>query len=188
MTDALTFLKTRRSRPEKILGGPYPDDTTLTALLEIAARTTDHGKLVPWRFIVLKQPALRRLAGLAIKLSTDAGRSDADTQKCAAQFQSSGLAVAVIESPKPSEKIPAIEMTYSTGAVCLGLVNAALASGWGASWLSGWAAHQPEFGQTGLGLAAYERIAGIIHIGTPRQTPPDRDRPVIADITHWIDT
>ena len=69
MTDALTFLKTRRSRPAKILTAPVPDREALEALLCAAARTPDHGKLEPWRFIVLEQAALRRLGALARKLA-----------------------------------------------------------------------------------------------------------------------
>ena len=96
------------------------------------------------------------------------------------------LAVAVIEVQKPSEKIPPIEQTYSAGAVCLALLNAALAAGWGANWLSGWASHDATFAQQGLGLSADERIAGLIHIGTETSAPPERPRPNIKDITTWL--
>ena len=72
--------------------------------------------------------------------------------------------MAVIEVQKPSEKIPAIEQTYSAGAVCLALLNAALAAGWGANWLSGWASHNRSFVENGLGLSAHERVAGLIYL------------------------
>ncbi len=184
-TDALTFLRTRRSRPAKILTAPYPDRETLAALITVAARTPDHGKLEPWRFIVLEKPALDRLAVLARDLAAAAG---ADTDKAAGQFDRSGCAVVVVESPKPSDKIPAIEQTYSAGAVCLSLLNAALASGWGANWLSGWASHDRGFISQGLGLAAHERVAGIVHLGTGPGTLPDRPRPDTGALTQWIST
>ena len=101
------------------------------------------------------------------------------------QFDEGQLAVAVIEVQKSSEKIPAIEQTYSAGAVCLALLNAALARGWGANWLSGWPSHDRGFMREGLGLEDHERIAGIIHIGTEKATPPDRPRPDIESITTW---
>ncbi|MGB1235281.1 MAG: nitroreductase family protein [Planktomarina sp.] len=183
MTDALTFLRTRRSRPAKILKAPYPDRTVVADLLEIASRTPDHGKLEPWRFIVLDIPALRRLGDLAHDLATKAG---ADADKEANQYQTSGCAVVVVESPKSSEKIPAIEQTYAAGGVCLSLLNAALASGWGANWLSGWASHDATFCRNGLGLSDHERIAGIIHLGTGPDTMPDRPRPDVSAITTWI--
>ena len=95
--------------------------------------------------------------------------------------------VAVVASPKPSESIPKVEQTLSAGAACLSLLNAALASGWGACWLTGWAAHDRAFVTEGLGLGAEEFIAGMIHIGTERRTPPERPRPDMAAITTWVE-
>ncbi len=181
MTDTITFLKTRRSRPQKILTGPVPDDAALHALLQIAGRAPDHGKLEPWRFIVLRRADLQKLGPVARELANAAGQ---DTDKCARQFETGALAVAVIECPKASDKIPALEQTYSAGAVCMQLLNAALAAGWGANWLSGWPSHQPEF-CTKMGLATGERIAGFIHIGTGPATMPDRPRPDMDAITQW---
>ena len=93
--------------------------------------------------------------------------------------------MAVIEVQKPSEKIPAIEQTYSAGAVCLALLNAALAAGWGANWLSGWASHNRNFVENGLGLSAHERVAGLIYLGTETTTPPERPRPNLEQSVTW---
>lgn len=185
MTDALTFLKTRRSRPAKIMTSPVPSKEALEALLVVAGRVPDHGKLEPWRFIVLEKAALRRLSVLATTLAEAAGPDVVDAAKNSYQFETGTLAVVVVESPKPCVKFPKIEQTYSAGAVCLQLLNAALASGWGANWLSGWASHQPEFCARGLGLEPHERVAGIIHIGTGPAQMPDRPRPDVATITQW---
>ena len=108
------------------------------------------------------------------------------TAKGRAQFDQGILAVAVIESPKASEKIPDIEQTYSAGAACLALLNAALAAGWGANWLTGWPSHDRGFMRDGLALADHERIAGFIHIATETSAPPERPRPDLATITEWI--
>ena len=94
--------------------------------------------------------------------------------------------MAVVESPQDSPKIPAIEQTYSAGAVCLSLLNAALASGWGANWLTGWIAHDRPFVEQELGLSAAERIAGFIHLGTEGAAPPDRPRPDLATKASWV--
>lgn len=182
---ALEFLLTRRSRPAKTLSGPYPDRAALMPILRAAARSPDHGKLEPWRFVVLGRTALDRLGGLALRLGETQGRSPEDTERFADQFRRSGLAVAVIESPQASDKIPALEQTYSAGAACLALLNAALASGWGANWLSGWGAHDPDFAAAGLDVRAPERIVGFVHIGTPKATPPERPRPDLARIVRW---
>ena len=185
---ALDFLLTRRSRPAKTLTGPVPDRAMLETLLTAAARTPDHGKLEPWRFIVLAKPALSRLAEL---VSTRGTALDLDPDKIAkaqADYANADLAVAVISSPKESEKVPQIEQVYSAGAVCLALLNAALAAGWGANWLSGWPSHDRDFIREGLGLADHEFVAGLIHLGTETSAPPERPRPDLSTITTWADT
>jgi len=144
---ALEFLLNRRSRPAKTLTTPVPSADELRVILTAAARTPDHGKLEPWRFIVLQKPALTRIAR---SISTRGAMMDMDDEKimkATAQFGNADLAVAVISSPKPSEKVPQIEQIYSAGAVCLAMVNAGLAAGWGANWLSGWASHDAPFMQ-----------------------------------------
>lgn len=184
---ALEFLATRRSRPAKTLTLPVPSTAQVKELLTLAARTPDHGKLEPWRFLVLSRAACQRLAADV----TDYGnRKDLDPDqiaKMAQQFAMAHLIVAVVASPKTSEKIPAIEQTLSAGAVCLSLLNAALASGWGANWLSGWASHDRDFTTVHLGLQPQETIAGLIHIGTETTPPPERPRPDTAALTEWIE-
>lgn len=184
--DALTFLQTRRSRPAKTLQAPAPSRDELLPLLKAAARTPDHGKLEPWRFIVLEKGAMPRLANCAAERGEALGLDTEQIAKGRAQFDQGHLAVAVIEVQKPSEKIPALEQTYSAGAVCLALLNAALAAGWGANWLSGWPSHDRGFMQEALGLEPHERIAGFIHIATETATPPERPRPALESITAWV--
>ena len=184
---ALKFLETRRSRPAKTLTGPVPSREELGRLLTVAARCPDHGKLEPWRFIVLETPAMGRLAQSVPAAGARLGIEPERIAKAVAQFADADLAVAVIASPKPSEKIPEIEQTLSAGAVCMQLLNAALAAGWGANWLSGWASHDPTWREQNLGLMPREWIAGFIHIGTETSTPPDRPRPDMDSITEWIE-
>jgi nitroreductase len=183
---ALEFLLTRRSRPAKTLQGPAPTAEELKPLLEAAARTPDHGKLEPWRFIVIEQPAMARLSAIVAKRGEALRLDPEQITKGRAQFDQGHLAVAVIESPKPTEKIPALEQTYSAGAVCLALLNAALAAGWGANWLSGWPSHDRGFMTEALGLEEHERIVGLVHIATETATPPERPRPDLDAITSWV--
>jgi len=184
--EALEFLHTRRSRPAKTLTTPVPDRAALIPLLTAAARTPDHGKLEPWRFIVLEKPALARLAALARLRGAALGLAPEKCEKGVLQYVDADLVVAVIASPKPSESIPAIEQHLSAGAVCLALLNAALAAGWGANWLTGFAAHDRAFVETGLGLGPQEFVAGMIHIGTERNAPPERPRPDLEAIVTWV--
>ena len=183
---ALDFLLTRRSRPAKTLTGPVPSRDELTEILTAAARTPDHGKLEPWRFIVLTRPALARLAEAVPARGAALGIEAEKIEKSVKQFADADLAVAVVFSPVDSPKVPQIEQLYSAGAVCLSMLNAALAAGWGANWLSGWPSHDPVFVHETLGLASHESIAGFIHIGTESSAPPDRPRPDLDLITAWM--
>ena len=185
---ALNFLLTRRSRPAKTLTGPVPDDAVLRTILEAAARTPDHGKLEPWRFVVFERPALLRLSEAVAEFGAGREIEPERVEKMARQFADGQLAVMVVSSPKPSEKIPEIEQVLSSGAVCLALLNAALASGWGANWLTGWAVHDPAFRTAHLGLDTHETVAGIVHLGTETAVPPERPRPDLDAITEWVRT
>jgi len=184
--EVMEFLLTRRSRPAKTLKGPYPSRDELRPILTAAARSPDHGKLEPWRFIVLERAALMRLASLVHERGTALDQPEEAIAKAASAYEQSGLAVAVVASPKPSEKIPEIEQLYSAGAVCLALLNAALAAGWGANWLSGWPVYDRVFLAEGLGLSGHETVAGVIHIGTETVAPPDRPRPDLQSLTEWV--
>lgn len=183
---ALDFLLSRRSRPHKTLTTPVPDRAALEPLLTAAARTPDHGKLEPWRFIVLEDAALSRLGALAHKRALELGHDIEKADKISFMFNNASLSVAVVASPKPSEKIPQIEQTLSAGAACLALLNASLAAGWGANWLTGWTAFDRPFLKEGLGLDEPEYVAGFIHLGTETSTPPDRPRPDLGAITTWV--
>ena len=181
----LYFLRHRRSHPPKTLRAPAPDRHELMNLLTLAARVPDHGKLEPWRFVVLERAALDRLAPVLADAVAAAGGDAAAVDKARSAF-ASPLIVAVVFAPKPGAKIPEWEQFLSAGAVCLSLVNAALAAGYGAAWLTGPAA-QPDFGRAHLGLTEGERIAGLIHIGTRGDTEiPDRPRPDIDAITSFL--
>lgn len=183
----MEFLLTRRSRPAKTLQPPVPDADQLLPILTAAARCPDHGKLEPWRFIVIQGKAMQRLAQAVQERGEALELDENRIAKGRSQFDQGHLAVAVIEVQRESDKIPAIEQTYSAAAACLSLLNAALASGWGANWLTGWAAHDAGFRETALGLQPNERIVGFVHIGTERTIPSERPRPDISAITQWVD-
>ncbi|MGY6410984.1 MAG: nitroreductase family protein [Alkalilacustris sp.] len=185
--DVLDFLLARRSHPARTLTLPVPDRAELVPLLTAAARTPDHGKLVPWRFVVLEAPALRRLAALARQRGAAMGLEPERIEKGARPYAEGHLAVVVVAAPKPSASIPVIEQHLSAGAVCLALLTAALAAGWGANWLTGWAAHDRVFCADGLGLASGEFVAGILYLGTASTTPPDRPRPDLDRIVTWVE-
>ena len=185
--EVLDFLLGRRSRPARTLGLPVPDRAALRQILTAAARVPDHGKLEPWRFVVLERAALTRLAGAATETGRRLGLPDDQITKGVSQFADSNLAILVIKRPKPTDKIPEIEQILSTGAVCLSLLNAAQAAGFGANWLTGWAVADEAFRRDALKLEPGEWVAGVIHIGTETSVPPERPRPDMDQLVSWID-
>jgi nitroreductase len=184
---ALAFLTARRSRPAKLFTHPVPDRDQLTEILTAATRVPDHGKLEPWRLIVVQGAAFQRLADLAEAVATEQGGDVEKIAKGRGQFDAGKLAVVVIASPKPSPKIPPVEQLMSAAALCMNLVNAAEAAGWGACWLTGWPAHDASFAAHAFGCTGDETVAGIVHIATPPADGPDRPRPDLSRIVAWVE-
>lgn len=183
---ALDFLLTRRSYPAKMMTGPGPDEAALTEILTAALRVPDHGKLEPWRLVVLEDAALNRIAAEIEARGPAAGVDPDKIAKSAGTYRGSPLAVMVVSAPVPSDKIPEIEQVQSAAALCLGLVNAATAAGWGANWLSGWFSHDRTFATEVLGIGTGETVAGLIHIGTPGPAAPDRPRPDLSKVVSRV--
>lgn len=181
----LEFLLSRRSRPAKTLGPGGPDRAGLERILTAAARSPDHGKLEPWRFVIIEGAARDRAAALAAERAEALVLDEKTAAKAVSGFRQGDVIVAVISCPKPSEKIPLWEQQLSSGAVCLALLNAALASGWGANWLTGPMAYDPVFRHQILGCGDDEAVAGFIHIGAETVVPQDRPRPDLAALTSW---
>src|SRR5215472_4193647 len=183
MPDALELLKTRRSIKPIELNGPGPSAAELETLLTIAARVPDHGKLVPWRFIIFEGDA-RLAAGEAIAAAFRAKYPDANPEHVEAErrrLARAPLVIAVVSRAGPHVKIPEWEQVLSAGAAAMNLVLAAHALGYGASWITEWYAYDRRV-LDALGLAAHERIAGFIHIGRPPGRPEDRPRPPLQEI------
>ena len=187
LTDPLHVLDTRRSGPSKQLGEPGPDHATLLRMLASAVRVPDHGKLVPFRFIRLQGEARHALGDLlaarTLHLQPDA--ADAVVEKDRARFSHAPVIITVVARLTPGHKVPEQEQLLTAGSVCFALLQAAQALGFGAQWLTGWMAYDAAVAAT-LGLSADERIAGFIHIGTPKMEAPERERPDPALLlTDW---
>jgi nitroreductase len=184
-TAAFDFLARRQSQPAKLFAGPMPTRAELEPILTAALRVPDHGKLEPWRLIVLTRPDMVRLADMAEARARALGGDAEKIDKGRGQFDRGGVAVVVISSPQDVPKIPPAEQVLSAGALCLGLVNAATAAGWGANWLTGWVSHDTVFAAEAFGCTAGETVAGIVHIGTPGSPAPERPRPDLARVVRW---
>jgi nitroreductase len=180
--EVLRFLALRRSASALTLVEPGPGPQQLDELLRLAARAPDHGKLAPWRFIVM---AGAEKAAFAARLdAVAAARGDPTLGPKLGKLKVPPLAVFVVASPKPGA-IPEWEQQLSAGAVCVNLLYAALAAGFGANWITDWYSYDAEAAAV-LGLAEGERVAGVILIGTPREPPLERERPTLEPlVTHW---
>ncbi|WP_253339405.1 nitroreductase [Sphingobium sp. OAS761] len=177
LSSPIALLRTRRSGKPRDLIAPGPDDDQLRQILEIALRTPDHGKLAPWRFVIVRQDqraALARLLEDAYRAEKpDAGRLEIETMHQFAH-QAPTLVVA-LSSPVPGSKIPVWEQELSAGAAIMNLLHAAHALGFAGGWLTGWPSYNATvcdaFGREG------ERIAGFVFIGTPGKAQEERPRP-----------
>jgi nitroreductase len=181
--DPLDFLAARTSAPSKQLESPGPDETTLKRLLEIAIRVPDHGKLVPWRLLILRGEAKaelgRRLAELAIAKQPDMPEKKKDKER--RRYSFAPLVIAVIARIDAESRIPEREQLLSAGCVAYNLLLGAQALGFGAQWLTSWAAYDRDAAAI-LDLADNECIAGFIHIGTPKRDVPERVRPPLESV------
>lgn len=179
-----THLQTRRSVPSRMLGSPGPNADELKAMLGIAARVPDHGKLAPWRFIVVEGEARSRLGDRLAAIS-DRRAGDEDEQRRdieRSRFTVAPVTVVVVSRAAPHAKIPEFEQLLSAGAVCMNLLHAAHAFGFAGQWLTGWPAYDDEARRT-IGLETGETVAGFVAIGTSAEPPADRPRPEIDAIT-----
>lgn len=182
---ALAFLAARRSRPAKQFTQPVPSRAELAEMLAIATRVPDHGKLEPWRLVVVDRAAMARLADLAEEVARSQGADAERVAKGRGQYDAGQMAVVVISSPKEAPKVPVFEQQLSAGALCMALVTVAEAAGWGACWLTGWPAHDAEFAARAFGCSAAEKIVGVVHIATPGADGTERPRPDLGRIVEW---
>ncbi|MEA1833580.1 nitroreductase [Methylobacterium durans] len=183
LPETLAFLGARRSVAPLRLDGPGPDAGSLDAILRIAARVPDHGKLAPWRFIVIADEARDRI-GAVIEAAYRADHPEADADRLALErgrLAQAPLVVAVVSRAGPHAKIPEWEQVLSAGAATMNLCVAANASGFATAWLTEWYAYDRRI-LDALGLDPRERLAGFVHIGRASERPADRPRPDLAEI------
>lgn len=183
MSHPLALLQQRHSVPSRQLGAPSPDEATLKALLEASIRVPDHGKLEPFRLIVLQGEAKlafgARLAELSLRVNPH--MTDSKREKDRTRYDFAPLVIVVVARIDASSKVPVIEQQLAAGCVAYNLLLGASALGFGAQWLTGWAAHDRDAAAV-LHLADNEEVIGFIHIGTPQIDVPDRERPALADV------
>ena len=173
----LERLATRRSAPAQALIAPGPSEAELDRILTLGARTPDHGKLFPWRFVVLGPQSRARIAEQLAVLA-ELRDKPAKDQAVLAKLTAAPVTVLVVSAPVPASK-PIWEQELSAGAVCMNLEHAAGGFGYSASWITDWYSYDPQ-GAALFGVGEDERIAGFIHIGTLAEPPLERPRPEMS--------
>lgn len=181
------YLKTRRSVTLPFLIEPGPDKAQLDEILTIGVRVPDHGKLSPWRLIIIagddRAKAGERLAEIRKSQKPDTEEAALEAER--KQFLPAPVTIGVLSSPKSHPKVPELEQLLSAGAVAMNLVHGANALGFGAHWVTRWFAFDPE-ATTMLGAKEGEQFVGFIHIGTAETRLEDRDRPNLGDVVqNW---
>lgn len=174
----LAFLQQRASSSSRTLVPPGPDAQQLQQLLTLACQVPDHGRLVPWRFLLIEGDARARLGELLVKrtLELDPDTSATALEKERLRFSFAPSIVTVIARITAGHKVPAVEQLLSAGSAAYQLLLAAQAMGFGAQWLTAWAAYDPVI-LAALGLAADEQLVGFVHIGSLSVPVAQRPRP-----------
>lgn len=178
--EALQLLANRRSCIATQLREPAPNQQDIDQLLCLAARAPDHGKLSPWRFILLSDVAKQRFCDKLRKLLATAQEQDAKHRTAIGKLEQPPLVITVV-SRTTEGRIPVWEQELSAGAVCMNLLTGAHALGYGANWITGWYAYDDRVNNL-LGLKSGERIAGYLLVGSIEGPLKERPRSNISEL------
>jgi len=176
--EMLTRLANRRSASAQLLAAPGPSEAEVEQILHLGARTPDHGKLFPWRFVVLGPQSRADLSEALAALAETQGRIDKDLAVLA-KLANPPLTIMVVSTPIQGHKVPVWEQQLSAGAVCMNIEHAGDALGYSASWITDWYAYDPAAVAL-FGVQDGETIAGFIHLGSLTEAPLERPRPNMA--------
>ena len=186
----LSFLQTRRSVKAADMPAGRPDADTLEQIIAAGLRVPDHGKLAPWRIVVIEGDARRAFGDTVLRPAFAANqRADAPESTLeleAARFERAGVVLAVLSIPTLPHKIPLWEQHLSAGAVCQNIVVAAQSEGYATQWLTEWTAFDPDV-KAALGATEPDdQVAGFIYIGGKLTNTDDRPRPEYnAVVSRW---
>ena len=183
----IEYLKSRRSMPAFQMKEPGPTKAEIEEILTLATRVPDHGKLAPWRFIVISGDERQRIS-LALSKIARAERPDLSEEMVKVEetrFTRAPVVIAVVSTAASHVKIPEWEQLMSAGAVCLNMVISANALGYVSNWLTEWMAYSEKAYEI-IGVKPGEKIAGFVHIGSTDFPVTERPRPELSQIVTWV--
>jgi len=162
-------LETIRSRASAIrLGEPAPTREQLDTILAAGLNAPDHGRLAPWRYLVLQGASTdllgRAMAALKRRQSPQAGADIIEAARLKAR-RAPVIIVAAARITK-AHKVPQIEQILAVGAAVENMILAAHSLGVGTMWKTGDAAYDPEV-KVALGFERDDQIVSFLYLGTP---------------------
>ena len=187
MTELSEFLLNRRSIVVRNMADPGPTDDELEKILRAGMRVPDHGRLTPWRFIIIRGDARDKMGNILgdafLKENPDCIEEQVEIEK--ERFSRAPIVIAVVSRTNPAHKIPEWEQILSSGAACQNMLTSALSMGFAAQWITEWCAYNDDV-KGALGLESLDRIAGFLYLGSRTEDPTDRQRPEFEDIvSEW---
>lgn len=177
--EVIQFFSQRRSSPPRLLKAPYPSENEIHQICAMGMRVPDHKKLEPWRIISMQDEACQYFAKKVEEFAPRYLDDEAKRSKIIDLYESARSVLCLVFSPKPGD-VPLWEQWLSSGAVGVSLVNASLAMGYSASWMTGFPCESDEFHKI-LELNSQEKLIGLIHLGTASSKPPERPRPDLEE-------
>lgn len=179
LSTPLSMLLTRRSGKARDMIAPGPDADQIDQIIAAATRVPDHGKLAPWRLVII--PPEERAAFGALLADAyrgekpEAGRLELEAMENFPAF--APLMIALLSTPAESSKIPLWEQQLSVGAVAMQMLNAAHAMGFVGNWLTGWPTFNRSVAESLGARGSEDRIAGFFFFGTAAKELEERPRP-----------
>ena len=185
--DVIDLLLGRRSLSVAFLTDPGPTDAELETILRIATRVPDHGKLAPWRIIVVRGKAQARVgdewARIFAERTPDAPAELVEFER--RRPQRAPLVLAVHTHIVNLEKIPRWEQQLAGANVCLNALIAANALGYFSNWLTEWVAYDDE-AKAALGIPPEDDVLGYLYIGSGTTPTEERIRPALGDVVREL--
>lgn len=166
------------------LKAPAPSEAQMAEVLAAAMRAPDHGKLRPWRYVIVKDDARRLLAEgiVASMVRLDPEVPEFKKEKRFNRFSTIPMTLVLGMHLQPEHKIPLWEQEMTVAAGAMNILNALHALGFGAVWVSGDVVNDPVLAEE-LGFPAPHKLAGFLFIGTPDAPLPTPKRPDPAQFT-----
>ncbi len=179
----------RRSVPPALLRAPAPSDEKLNEILTLASRVPDHGNLVPWRFILVRDhqahDLLEELLCAHAVEEQDEGIKSAMTSRLRAWLIGPPVTVFLVWCPDQTAPFPELDQLLCAGAVATTFLHAAHAEGFGSIWLTGWPCSSERV-RLIMGLGPHERLIGLFPLGTPTRRAAERARPNASNLlSEW---